>query len=140
MSRVLAIFNFVFGGLFGALALSAMSYLPARYDRLAVEREDFYLLLGFSVVLTIVGAGSVAVGWVLLKRGAGRRLSLGKAALLSLVNLVILLLYSLIAFVSDDPIDNLLRVLLLPAALSGASFVSLMRMRRERDSERREDG
>ena len=140
MSRVLAVLNFVFGGLFGSLALVTLSYLPAEYGRRVAEPEDFYGLLFYSAVLTIVAAASLAVGWVLLKRGAGRRLSLGKASVLSLVNIVILLLFSLIAFVSDDPKDNLFRVLLLPAALSGASFVLLMRLRREKASERRRSG
>ena len=134
MSRLLGSLDLLLAVLFGALALLALGAVPAAYNRLAVEPEDFYGLLFLFVASTAVGAAAAAVGCVLVRRRFFWRISIDRAAFLSAASSVALALVSLIGFLQDYPASRELQLLLLPAALLGASFFWLMCMRQKQGS------
>lgn len=134
MSRLLGSLDLLLGILFGVLALAALSGVPTAFDRLAEESEDFYGLLFLFVASVAVGGAAALVGWVLVRRRFFWRISFDKAASLSAALSVVLVLVSLVGFWPDDPASRELRLLLLPAALLGASFFLLRRTHQQQDS------
>ena len=134
MTRVLGALDLIFGFLFGAIALIALRYLPIAYDRIAVEREDFYLRLILFFASALFSVAAASVGWVLVRRRFFWKVSIKIAAFLSATLSIVLALVSLIGFTPDDPTSREFRLLMIPSALFGVSFLFLMRMRREQDS------
>lgn len=134
MSRLLGFLDLLLGVVFAVLALASLSGVPTAFGRLAEEPEDFYGLLFLFAASATIGAAAAVVGWVLVRRRFVWRISFGRAASLSAALSVVLVLVSLIGFWPDDPASRELRLLLLPAALLGASFFLLRRTHQQQDS------
>lgn len=134
MSRILGSLDLLLGVLFGVLALVALSGVPAAFERLEKEPEDFYGLLFLFGTSAVIGAAAALVGWVLVRRRFFWIVSINKAAALSAALSVALVLASLLGFSPDDPASRELRLLLLPAALFGASFLLLRRIHKQQPS------
>lgn len=134
MNRLLGSLDLLLGVLFGVLAVTALSGVPAAFDHLAEEPEDFYGLLFLFIASAAIGAAAAVVGWVLVRGRFFWRLSFEKVAPMSGALSVVLVLVSLIGFWPDDPASRELRLLLIPAALLGASFFLLRRTHQQQDS------
>ena len=120
MSRLLGLMDLLLAVVLGLAALAALGGVPDALARRAEEPEDFYGLLLLAAIAATVSLGAGAVGWVLVRQKSVWKLSFDRAASLSAALSLVLLVVSLIE----------LRLLLLPAALLGGSFLLLRRTHR----------
>ena len=128
MNRFVGSLDLLLGALFVFLAGLALSGSPDAFERLSAEPEDFWGLLFLAVLCAAIGAVAVLVGLTLIRgdRVLGR-ISRRAVSMLTLGVVAVMVLLAIVGFLPDDPGSNELRLLLLPAAVLGASYILLRR-------------